>query len=260
LLQRGGVTPWVIAAFLVNYFVMLIVICRVRAQLGAPSHQLYGASPNWVLGTVAGTSSLSSRTLGMFYVLMPLLREQRNNPVPLQLEGFKMAEGGRMERRPLAAAMAVVPVLALLAYFWSTLHVGYRLGVTSATSTTWALHVGQNRTEEFCSLLENPTHPDLGGSLAMLFSAVVTSLLYYLKLRYVWWPLHPVAYPIAMSNTIAGMAPALFLTWLVKSLLLRYGGLRAHRTALPFFLGLLAGDATIALLRELVFTIIGQRV
>jgi hypothetical protein len=69
-----------------------------------------------------------------------------------------------------------------------------------------------------------------------------------------------VAYPISTSNTIAGITPALFVTWLVKSLLLRYGGLRAHRTALPLFLGLLAGDATVALLRELGFTIVGQRV
>ena len=259
LLQRGHLAPWVIAAFLGDYFLMLIVICRIRAQLGAPSHQLFGASPSFVLPTLAGTKALGSRTMGMFYVLMPLLREQRNNPVPLQLEGLKMAEGGRMERRPLAAAMAVVPVLALLAYFWATLHVGYHLGMTSAQASIWNLHVGENRTEELCAPLENPTHPDLSGSLAMLFSAAVTALLYYLKLRYVWWPLHPVAYPIAMSNTIAGIAPALFLTWLVKSLLLRYGGLRAHRTALPLFLGLLAGDATVSLLREVVFAALGRR-
>lgn len=88
----------------------------------------------------------------------------------------------------------------------------------------------------------------------------MTLLLYDLKLRFIWWPLHPVAFPIAMSNTIAGITPALFLTWLIKSLLLRYGGLRAHRTALPLFLGLLAGDATVSLLREVVFAALGRRV
>jgi len=29
--------------------------------------------------------------------------------------------------------------------------------------------------------------------------------------------------------------------WIAKVLLLRYGGLRAHRRAMPFFLGLAAG-------------------
>jgi hypothetical protein len=62
-----------------------------------------------------------------------------------------------------------------------------------------------------------------------------------------------------MSNTIAGITPALFATWLTKGLLLKYGGLRAHRTALPLFLGLLVGDATVSLLREIIFALLGIR-
>ena len=259
LLQRGGLAGWVIAVFLGHYFLMVVVMCRVRAQLGAPSHQLYGAMPNWVLPTVAGTSVLGPRTMGMLYMLRPLLLEQRNNPAPLQLEGLKMAEGGRMERRRLAVALAVVPVVALLAYFWSTLQVGYRLGMASGHTHVYNVLIGGWATEELRSTLENPTHPDLSGSAAIVFSAVVTSLLYYLKLRFAWWPLHPVAFPIAMSNTIASVTPALFLAWLIKLLLLRYGGLRAHRTALPMFLGLLVGDATVTLLRQLLFAALGKQ-
>jgi hypothetical protein len=32
------------------------------------------------------------------------------------------------------------------------------------------------------------------------------------------------------------------LGWLIKVVLLRYGGLRAFRTAVPFFIGLVVGD------------------
>jgi len=259
LLDRAGMPYWAVAAFLANYFLMCVVICRVRAQLGAPSHQLYGAMPNWVLPTLIGSRALGPRTMGAFYLLRPLLQEQRNHPAPQQLEGFKMAEGGRMERRRLAAAMAVVPVVALLAYFWSTLHVGYRMGMASGQTHVYNILIGTWSTDELRSVLENPSHTDWSGSLAILVSVCVTSLLYYLKLRFIWWPLHPVAFPIAMSNTIAAITPALFTTWLVKGLLLRYGGLRAHRTALPLFLGLLVGDATVSLLREVVSALLGIR-
>lgn len=34
----------------------------------------------------------------------------------------------------------------------------------------------------------------------------------------------------------------MFVAWLVKSLILRYGGLRLYQTALPFFFGLILGD------------------
>ncbi len=243
VLSRAELPQWVALAFLGHYFLMAMVICRLRAQLGAPSHQLYGAMPNWVLPTLAGSRNLGPRSMGLFYLLRPLLQEQRNHPAPLQIEGFKMAEGGRMERRRLAVAMAIVPVLAIAFYFWATIHFGYDMGMTSGHTHVYHMLIGQWATSELDTTLKNPTAPNVSGTLAMALSAGITTALYFLKLRFTWWPLHPVAYPIAMSNTIAAMGPVLFLAWLIKGLLLRYGGLRAHRTALPFFLGLIAGDA-----------------
>jgi len=260
LLQQGGLAGWVAAAFLAHYFLMMVVLCRVRAQLGPPTHQLYGVMPNVVLATLTGTSVLGPRAMGMFFLLRPVLGGQVNNPMPVQLEGLKMAEGGRMGRRRLAAAMAVVPVLALLAYFWATLHVGYHLGMTSGQTHINSLLIGSATTDGLRASLDSPSSSNLSASLAMLVAAVITLLLYFLKLQYAWWPLHPVAFPIAMSNTIAGMAPALFITWLAKLLLLRYGGLRAHRRALPLFLGLLVGEATALLLRELVSAVVGRSI
>jgi hypothetical protein len=70
-------------------------------------------------------------------------------------------------------------------------------------------------------------------------------------------PLHPLAFPLAFSWTIDSMLPAIFITWVFKVLLLRYGGLRAHRRALPFFLALLAGTACISLLRTLLLRFLG---
>jgi hypothetical protein len=35
---------------------------------------------------------------------------------------------------------------------------------------------------------------------------------------------------------------AFFISWLAKLMLIRYGGMRMHRAAIPFFLGLILGD------------------
>jgi hypothetical protein len=48
------------------------------------------------------------------------------------------------------------------------------------------------------------------------------------------------------------------IAWGAKALLLRYGGLRTHRRALPFFLGLIVGSATMALIQSLVFRALGM--
>ena len=54
-------------------------------------------------------------------------------------------------------------------------------------------------------------------------------------------------------------SPRLTLGTASTLLLLRYGGLRAHRRALPLFLGLLAGSAAVRLLQAIVFRALGLR-
>jgi hypothetical protein len=153
--------------------------------------------------------------------------------------------------------MACVPIAAVISYFLATIFTGYGMGMASARTHVFHVNIGAWATEELKSALENPSPVNPSGVAAMGISIVVTSLLYFLKLRFHWWPLHPVAYPIAMSNTIASIMPALSVTWLTKALLLRYGGLRAHRSALPFFLGLIAGDALKAVAAAALFQLLG---
>jgi len=256
-LQHGGVQVWVALAFLAIYFPMALVISRLRAQLGPPTHQLAEAMPNWVLPALAGTQTLGARTLGMFAMLTPFLMEQRNNPSPMQLEAFRMASGGRMERRRIALALALVPPIAIIFYFWASVVVCYKVGLSSTIGYYPYLHVPYGTMATFDESVRYPSGADTSVSLAMGVGLVMTLALMFLKLRFQWWPLHPVALPIAIASTIQALTLVIFVTWLVKALLLRYGGLRAHRTALPFFLGLLAGGAVEAMLRRCLSLLLG---
>jgi hypothetical protein len=242
------------------YLLMCLTVSRLRAQLGPPTHQLYGAMPNWILPTLAGTRALGPRALGMLALMRPFLQEQRNNPVPLQLEALKMAEGGRMERRRIALALAVVAPLAIICYFWASVHIGYRMGLGSGKTHVWHLWVARWGALGLDEDLRYPSDTNASGSAAMGFGLVFTLMLTYLKLRFQWWPLHPVAYPIAIASTIQSMTLVIFGTWLFKALLLRYGGLRAHRAVLPFFLGLLAGSATVSVLGRVLFEALGLHI
>jgi hypothetical protein len=256
-LRRGEMQPWVVLSFLGLYFPMMLVISRLRAQLGPPTHQLYFTTPNLVLPALVGTRELGPRTLGVFAVLSPFLMEQRNNPVALQLEGFRMAEGGRMQRPRLALALALVPPIAIFVYFWASMAVCYKAGLASAIGWYPYLHVPYGTVATMDEGVRYPSGTDMGSSLAMGVGLVTTLVLMWPKLTFQWWPLHPVAYPIATGSTIQALTLVIFATWLIKAALLRYGGLRAHRTALPFFLGLLAGGATEALLRRCLSLLLG---
>lgn len=258
-LRRGGMEAWVAFIYPAGCFVVLMAVARVRAQLGPPAHQLGLTMPNWIVPTVVGTRALTPSTLGMFTLLTPVLaQEQRNNPVPLQLEAFRMGAGGRMEYRRVALALAIVPVLAMLAYFWASVHVGYRVGFSSAAIPDYPfLAMARGNTEAMSSALEYPSGPDRYASAAIGIGFALMLLLSFAKLSFPWWPLHPVAFPIALASTIHAMTLAIFGTWLLKALLLRYGGLRSHRRALPLFLGMLAGGALEATIRRILSLALG---
>jgi hypothetical protein len=154
----------------------------------------------------------------------------------------------------------VVAPLAIICYFWASVHIGYRMGLGSGKTHVWHLWVARWGALGLDEDLRYPSDTNTSGSTAIGFGLVFTLMLTYLKLRFQWWPLHPVAYPIAIASTIQSMTLVIFGTWLFKALLLRYGGLRAHRAVLPFFLGLLAGSAAVSLLERVLFEALGLRI
>ena len=57
------------------------------------------------------------------------------------------------------------------------------------------------------------------------------------------WTLHPAAYPLASSNfTMGWLWSSIFTSWLLKWIILKQGGFKAYRRAIPFFFGLILGD------------------
>ena len=248
-LARAGMAQVVIALFLPGYFLMVMMISRLRAQLGPPSNEMWGTMPDFALAQYPGTQALGPRTLAMLALLQPYLREQTANPAPVQLEALRMAQVLKLRPGRLALLMAAVVPFGVLTYFWASLHVGSHLGLGSGkVHDSMVFHAGRViRTME--DWLTQPAPPDWGGVAATAVGFVVVIALMVTKIWFPLWPLHPVAFPLGYDMVVDDMLPALALTWLVKSLLLRYGGLRAYRKALKFFLGLIVGAASVSMLR-----------
>jgi hypothetical protein len=70
--------------------------------------------------------------------------------------------------------------------------------------------------------------------------------------RWLGWPFHPVAFAISASIDAFGYLIPLFTAWLLKVLILRYGGLPLYRRAVQFAAGLIIGWAVVRMLTSLV--------
>jgi hypothetical protein len=64
-----------------------------------------------------------------------------------------------------------------------------------------------------------------------------------LRRRFVWWPFHPAGYALSLSRwNTSWYWFSIFVSWLLKWILFRMGGLKVYRKAMPFFTGLVLGE------------------
>jgi hypothetical protein len=169
--------------------------------------------------------------------------------MPHQLEGFRLAERVGMTHKKLVFAILFATVLGTLSSFWSLLHIVYQNpGIMRGSGTFTQLQVWLSR----------PTPPDY---LAIAFTGLglmVSFTLMALRTHFLWWPLHPAGYALSAGWTMNMLWLPLFFSWAAKAILLRYGGLKAHQQAVPFFLGLILGEFIIGSFWSLFCVILGH--
>jgi len=68
-----------------------------------------------------------------------------------------------------------------------------------------------------------------------------------LRARLAWFPLHPVGCLIVLGFPSHILWVSVFIGWLCKVLITRYGGVATMRQTMPVFLGLVLGDVTMML-------------
>ncbi len=233
---RAGMSIKAILMFFIGYFLISIAIGRIRAELGSPVHDLHFAGPDMMMVHLFGTRSFRQSDLTIISFFWYFNRAYRSHPMPCILEGLKLGE--RVDISPIKIATPVIfaAILGTLWAFSMHLRAGYRHG---AWGKMWPAYETFNRLSSWLTT-------SIGGDLPLIsaysFGALFVFLLSFIRTRFIWFPLHPVGFVVSSSW---GMNPfwfSVFLSWLLKYVILRYGGLKTYRNNIPFFLGLILGE------------------
>jgi hypothetical protein len=78
------------------------------------------------------------------------------------------------------------------------------------------------------------------------FGFVFTAFLAFMRLRFAWWPLHPVGYVMINSFGSDVLWFSILIGWICKALIVRFGGSRMYTAGKPIFLGLIVGESVAA--------------
>ena len=73
------------------------------------------------------------------------------------------------------------------------------------------------------------------------FGAIFTLGLYALRYRFPGIALHPIGFAISASDVLRSGISSIFIVWLSKTLILRFGGLESYRRNTPLFMGFMVG-------------------
>ena len=252
-----GMSLWVVAVFFIFYFIFAIIVSRIRAELGFPTHDMHTIGPQHLIETTAGTKDLGTQNLVGFSLFFWFNRTYASHPSPHQAEAYKISERTGTPARQIFIASIIAAIFAMPIGFWMLLHNYYKLGGATAHMEMWAMGFGIDTWNGLDTWIKQPLPPN---KISMLFIGVgftISMFLSWMRLCFLWFPFHPLAYAIANSWGVAQLWMPLIIGSTFKFLILRFGGLSSYRKALPFFFGLILGEIAIGSMWTLIGIILG---
>ena len=246
---QAGMSLGVISAFFLIYLIMAIGIARVRAEVGPPVHGMVYVNPRQILVASFGTRFLGVANLTNLSFLYAFNRCNRMHPMPNQLEAFKIAERAGIKGKRFVPAMLIAIIVGIIASFWISNALLYKRGA-SIGSSGFVPSLGRESFHQLGNWLNYPKGTNVPAVSFMGGAAIIVVFLTIMRRRFIGWPFHPAGYALG-NNTWGGIVYiwfAVFVGWLIKWIILRYGGLGSYRRAVPFFIGLILGEYIIACL------------
>ncbi|UCC67283.1 MAG: hypothetical protein JSV79_09115 [Armatimonadota bacterium] len=171
------------------------------------------------------------------------------------LDTFKIADASGIDKRRLTKAMLAGFVVTLVLGLFVMLTGIYRYGWFGlrGLQVGW---LGPQSIGDGGRIIWRqmyPTNSDVNGLIAICFGAAFALFLGVMRLRFWWWPFHPVGYMAGMCWGLNWYWMPFFVGWACKTLVVRYGGLRLYRSTVPMAIGFIVGD----LLNKGVWALVG---
>ena len=226
------------AVFLGGALVIFLAVTRVIAQGGVgftASTMLPQPFVVYTLGTEAiGWKGLASVSLSYSWAA-----EMRTTVMASTANGLKLAHGAGVQPRRLFWAILIAIVIGMAGAAWITLELNYTHGGINLRQfgVPWVTY----------SFLEDKLLNPVGWEhirprlLSTALGAAMMGALIHLQHRCLWWPLHYIGLPVGDSWVMGWAWFSVFLGWLFKAIVFRFGGTPGYQRYKPFFLGLIAG-------------------
>lgn len=240
--RMAGMSMWVAALeFGVFVGVIALVMARSTAEAGMLMTET-SFRPIDIYGMFAAPNTLGPANLTMLaFMDVAFLRDQRGLLFTGMLDGLKMSDGVNLRRRVLLPVFALGIIAAMLVAGYIHMQIPYKYGGITLYPTYYNGHNVAPFWDYASDMTEIRT-PNWQAPFFFAVGVIVTAFLAYMRYAFSWWPLHPLGYALCVSWTVSVFWFSALLAWIIKTVVLRYGGMRLYVKARPWFLGMVLGE------------------
>ena len=237
-----GFSATMAGLYVILYACFSLTLARIVSEVGAG----WAWAPMWsatnMTGETLGLSQISAKQMTALLANTQWMSDMRDNPFPQMAQAMKISGQAAFPARALLGPLIFAIIVGTIAAFWAHLDIYYVFGAATAKVRPALMNGATGPARQAATLIVTPTLQDWPGIGAAIFGGFMVIALAAARQAFNWWPLHPLGYAVAMTNSMEYMWCPFLIAWAAKTVTLRYGGIRAYRAALPFFLGLILGD------------------
>ncbi len=248
----SGVRVDIAIALWLSYLVLAIGLTRVAVEGGMLALQHHtnplGAIAKLVNSGPSGWLTMDNGVSSASFFQAGMVNHMRGFIMPSFVQGFKLAHDNKIAARPLASLISVVVLISVGVSWWTVVRLGYTSSALTFGHHWWAQD-GPKMPAQFTN--DMTTSDRSSAPMSWLWLSVGALLTYGMMLarsRFTFFPFHPIGYLMALTYPTATFWFSIFLGWLAKTLISRFGGTDTYRNAIPAFLGLALGDVFMILL------------
>ena len=275
-LSLVGLNPLIVPLYLLFAYVLFLGLTRVVSEGGLPTIVAAMIAPTVVM-SMLGVNLIGASGLMALALMYVWSADIRIFPMAECAQGLKLAEEcPTRQRGGIFWAMVVALVISFVISIVVSLSLAYKYG--GITMNQWFFEGGPKapyslmaeknqiigqlqeaekeaqdpekaqdpETMKKLKNLRRATSPSIPGYLLMAVGALATVAISVLRASFPWFTLHPIGFAVGSVWLVNQLWFSIFLAWLAKTLILRYGGPSIYKRVVPFFLGLVLGQYTAA--------------
>jgi hypothetical protein len=238
-LYASGLNLWVIAIFLPGMMVVYLGITRIIVETGVITITAVMIPQVFTMFTF-GTDVLSAKTMTALGMTMGWHGDMKTTLMPALAHSVRLFDTIKTQKRQLGLAILAACGVGIVVSVFYIIFMAYQTGAGNYGSQISG-DLARNPWNLVVQYTRSPVPSDWRKPAFLVSGMGLAALLYVMRARFPWWPFHPLGLAAGPAYPVTHIVFPVFLGWMCKLIIVRFGGARTYRDARPVFLGLIMG-------------------